>query len=225
MTRSLESLGIDPESPLFQIACTHRSFANEDKGTEHNERLEFLGDAVLELIITEELYHRFPEEPEGKMTKFRSALVRGAFLAKKAKEIGLGEHLKLSKGEEAAGGKEKNPLLADVFEAVLGSIYLDKGMEAAKHFVQTLLFPHIDEVEDQSKHMDPKSSFQEWAQEEHTTTPIYKVLKEEGPDHAKRFVAGVFLGKKLFGEGVGSSKQKAEVAAAQDGIERHVTKE
>jgi ribonuclease-3 len=207
------------DGDLFEVAFTHKSFANENTDVVHNERLEFLGDAVIELITTEFLYKKFPNEPEGKMTKLRSALVSGASLAKVSRDLSFGELLRLSRGEDASQGREKNPILANAFEAVIGAIYLDSGYETAKQFLQTHLFPRLPEVLEKRLHVDPKSGFQEWAQEELEITPEYKMLSESGPDHEKNYIFGVFVGDAKMGEGNGTSKQKAEVAAAENALE------
>jgi ribonuclease-3 len=202
---------------LYTLAFTHKSFANENK-TQSNERLEFLGDAVLELIVTEHLYQHFPDLPEGKMTAFRSALVRKESLAKTAKNIGLGEYLRLSKGEKAGGGKKKDYILANTVEAILGAIFLDLGLETCTEFVHQNILIHLDEIREEKKHIGPKTALQEYVQGEKMGTPIYKVLSESGPDHLKNFVMGAYLGKKLIGEGSGNSKQKAESDAAKNAL-------
>lgn len=216
-------LGVSFQDPtLFELAFTHKSYANEHKGTEDNERLEFLGDAVLELVITEHLFRTFPEKPEGELTKFRSALVSGASLSRIAKSLGFGEFLRLSRGEEMGGGREKNPILANVFEAVVGAIYLDSGFSATQEFIAKHVLPHLPEVIAKKLHIDPKSAFQEWAQEKHDITPEYRLLRESGPDHEKNFCVGVFLGEEKMGEGSGTSKQKAEVSAAENALGKNV---
>lgn len=207
---------------LLETAFTHRSFINEinDKAREHNERLEFLGDAVLELIITEHLFNNYPDHAEGELTSFRAAIVRTNALAKFARELGYGELLEMSKGEQATGGRDKDYLLANTFEAVLGAIYLDQGYEIAKDFINRTLVPHINEIVEKRLDIDAKSRFQEIVQKIIKQTPTYKVLKEEGPDHEKTFTVGVFIGADQYGEGVGGSKQIAEEAAAEEGIKR-----
>lgn len=220
LTGLSETVGLSlQDSSLYEEAFTHKSFANENAGILHNERLEFLGDAVLELIVTEYLFAEFPEEPEGKMTKLRSALVSGVSLSKVAKELNLGQYLRLSKGEDRGGGRTKNPILANVMESLIGAIYLDLGQDAAKEFIHKILLPRLPEILEKKLHRDPKSAYQEWAQEKHDVTPEYKVLGEEGPDHKKVFTVGIFLGRKKMAEGKGSSKQKAEVNAAENAME------
>ena len=203
---------------LYREAFTHKSYANEHKGVRNNERLEFLGDAVLELVVTKFLFEQFPDEPEGKMTKLRSALVSGVSLASIAKKMGLGEFLLLSKGEEKSGGRKKNPILADLMEALIGALYLDFGIETVTELLHRELFPRLPDIVKHNLHRDPKSEYQEWAQEQCDITPEYRVLREEGPDHQKVFTVGVFLGTEKQAEGKGSSKQKAEVSAAKNAL-------
>ncbi|MCL4390545.1 MAG: ribonuclease III [Patescibacteria group bacterium] len=201
---------------LLDQALTHRSFLNEDsKTTVSNERLEFLGDSVLSLIVSTELFARFPNYPEGKLTSLRSALVRTKTLAKLAKALNYGDALKMSRGEEKTGGRENESLLADTFEAVLGAIYLDQGLEAARKFLQTHLFPLIDG----QTIFDYKSKLQEVTQQQKKVSPIYRVLSETGPDHDKVFVVGVYLSSKLLAQGSGKSKQEAQQEAAHLALE------
>ncbi len=207
------------DEKLFKKAFTHKSYANEHRGVKHNERLEFLGDAVLELVVTEYLFTVFPEEPEGKMTKLRSALVSGVSLSEISKKLKLGDYLQLSHGEDRNGGRKKNPILANLFEAVIGAIFLDSGFTSAKEFISIHVFTRLPEVIEKELHLDPKSAFQEHAQETLETTPEYRVLKESGPDHKKIFLVGVFVGKKQMGKGEGSSKQKAEAEAAKNALQ------
>ena len=198
-------------------AFVHRSYLNEhpEKKISSNERLEFLGDAVLELLASEFLYQKFPNLPEGKLTSLRSKLVCDYSLSKIAKKLELGNYLLLSHGEEESGGRKNPSLLSNTFEALLGAIYLDQGLSTVKKFLDIHLFSTIEEAK---KHRDYKSDFQEIAQEKFKITPIYKTLKEVGPDHAKTFTLNVYLDKKLWGRGVGKSKQEAEQAAAQKAI-------
>lgn len=205
---------------LWTEAFTHKSYANENKDAEHNERLEFLGDAVLELVVTEYLFKKFPEEPEGVMTKYRSALVSGVSLSIVSRQLGLQDFLRLSRGEEQGGGRKKNPILADLLEAVIGALYLESGFEMTQTFIAKHLFPRLPEVIEKSLHLDPKSAFQELSQEKWETTPEYNVLSEIGPDHNKTFTVGVFVGDQKMGEGAGTSKQKAEVAAAENALKK-----
>jgi ribonuclease-3 len=205
---------------LIRNAFIHRSYLNEHPGEKlaHNERLEFLGDAILGFIVSEYLYERFPEKSEGDLTNFRSALVNAGSLAKAASKLDLGKHLLLSKGEEATGGRESQYLLANTFEAFLGALYLDLGLEKAKDFVSASLLPYIDQVIEEKLYKDFKSLLQEQAQEKLSITPIYKVLSEEGPDHSKTFKMGVYFEEKLVAEGLGGSKQKAEQDAAEKAL-------
>ena len=206
---------------LLETAFIHRSFMNENRRVkEHNERLEFLGDAVLELITTDFLFQKFPKKPEGDLTALRSALVKGETLAAVARELDFGKYLKLSKGEARSGGAEKPYLLANVFEAVLGAIYLDGGFAKAKRIVEKFLLPKLPKIIAEGAQIDAKSEFQELAQEKLSITPEYRVLKAEGPDHAKVFEMGAFVGKDLFGRGKGASKQAAEQKAAEEALEK-----
>lgn len=203
------------DQQLLRQAFVHRSYLNENPGfpLKHNERLEFLGDAVLELIVTEHLFRTYPN-PEGELTNWRSALVRGQMLAEVAQELDMGELLYLSKGEEKSGGKSRALILANTFEALIGAIYLDQGYEKAAQFVTTHLLGRLPEILEKGLHIDAKSRFQEMIQELQGVTPTYKVLHESGPDHAKTFVVGVYIADKLVGQGSGNSKQAAEQAAA-----------
>lgn len=206
---------------LLETAFVHRSFVNENRGvTEHNERLEFLGDAVLELIVTDFLFQKFPEKPEGELTLLRSALVKGEQLAEVAQELNFGKHLKLSKGEARSGGAEKPYLLANVFEAVLGAVYRDGGFEKAKKIIEKFLLPKLPKIIAEGGQFDAKSEFQELAQEKLSITPEYRVLRASGPDHAKIFEMGAFVGKDLFGRGKGASKQAAEQEAAEEALKK-----
>lgn len=205
---------------LLEEALTHRSFLNENKAARaHNERLEFLGDAVLELAVTRFLFDRFPERPEGDLTAYRAALVNTYSLADTAEAIGLNGKLRLSKGESRDTGRARQIILANAFEALLGAIYLDQGYEAAEAFVARHLYPKIDQVLRDRLWQDAKSRFQEVAQEKRGVTPAYKTLKEEGPDHDKRFTVGAYLGDEEIAQGDGKSKQEAEQAAAQAAID------
>ncbi len=208
------------DEKLYIEAMTHRSYLNEHRDTDrnHNERLEFLGDAVLELVVTEHLFDKF-QNPEGDMTAWRAALVNGEMLARVAKEIGIEPFLMMSKGEAQDTGRARNYLLANAVEAVIGAIHLDSGYQAAKSFIHTKIIVHLDEVLEKKLYLDPKSYFQEQAQEHEGTTPHYEVLSEEGPDHDRVFVMGIYLGKKIIAQGSGSSKQEAQREAAKKGLE------
>lgn len=206
---------------LLKQAFTHRSYLNESAGAglEHNERLEFLGDAVIELIVTEELYKKYPLKPEGDLTNWRAALVNSKMLSKVAGNLGFNEFLLLSRGEAREGGKARAYILANTFEAVLGALYLDSGYEPAHKFIKEHLLPEIVEIIEKGSYKDAKSKFQEEAQEKVSITPNYKVLKEQGPDHNKIFEVGVFLEKEMVAAGKGSSKQEAEEDAAKKALE------
>lgn len=201
-------------------ALTHRSYLNEHKDNlESNERLEFLGDSVLQFLTSEYLYKNFPS-PEGLLTSYRAAVVRTESLAEESIKLGIGEFLLLSKGEESTGGRERPYILANTFESLLGAIYLDQGIEKSRKFLEKTIFPKISPVIKENKYRDNKSSFQELAQERRNLTPVYKVLKEWGPDHDKKFKAGVFIGNSMEGVGEGNSKQRAEEAAACNALEK-----
>ncbi len=220
----VESLGVKPKDlTKYEQAFTHRSFLNENRSQRekgHNERLEFLGDAVLELIISEYLYHQFPMRPEGELTSFRAATVKTDTLATVAKELEFGTYLKMSVGEEATGGRTKEYLLANTFEALLGAIYLDLGYEACVEYISRILIPKISEIVEKRLDIDSKTKFQETAQALFRTTPIYQVNKEEGPDHEKTFTMDVLINGKILGSGSGSSKQRAEEEAARSALNK-----
>lgn len=205
---------------LLLQALTHRSYLNEKPSFKvgHNERLEFLGDAVLELIITEELYQKFPERPEGELTSFRAALVNSKMLSEVSVEIGLNDFLLLSRGEAKDVGRARQYILANAFESLVGAVYLDQGYDAAKIFINKFLSPRLDGVLEKKLYKDPKSLFQEEAQERVGITPNYEVTKEWGPDHDKHFIVGVYLGQELVAEGEGPSKQAAQEEAARNGL-------
>jgi len=205
---------------LLKQAVTHRSFLNENRAyeLEHNERLEFLGDAVLELIITEYLYGNY-SNPEGELTSWRSALVNGEMLAQVAKEIGVEKYLLMSRGEAKDTGRARQYLLANALEAIIGAIYLDQGYENTKKFVLDNVAKKLQGILDNKLYLDPKSYFQEKAQENNKVTPAYKVIKDWGPDHGKHFIVGVFLGDEMIAEGDGNSKQEAQREAARNALE------
>lgn len=207
---------------LLEQSLVHRSYLNENPTYRlgHNERLEFLGDAVLELIVTEALYERFPEKPEGELTSLRAAMVNAKMLAAVAEEQGLNDHLRLSRGEAQDVGRARQFILANVFEALIGAIYLDQGYRAAAAFILRTLLSKLSTVLAEKLYQDPKSRFQEEAQERVGITPTYEVIRESGPDHAKDFVVGVYLEHELVAEGEGPSKQAAQEAAARRALER-----
>ena len=205
---------------LLRTAFTHRSYLNENRkaGMEHNERLEFLGDAVLELIVTEYLYTKYPERNEGDLTSYRSALVNAVTLAGIAEKLGMNDHLLLSRGEAKDTGRARQVILANTIEAFIGALYLDQGYDATKAFVSRFVFKLVDEIVQKRMWLDAKSHFQEKAQEIVGVTPAYETVREVGPDHDKKFTVAVFLGKEKIAEGEGKSKQEAEQQAASLGL-------
>lgn len=211
---------------VLMEALTHRSYLNERPlwTVPHNERLEFLGDAVLELVVTEELFNRFPDRPEGPLTSLRAALVNYVMLARVAREAGLEDYILLSKGEARDIGRARDVILANAIEAVIGALYLDGGYGAAKKFVNARVLTKLDEVIRQGLDKDAKSELQERAQAEWKVTPEYRIIAERGPDHQKEFTAAVFFGAERMGEGGGASKQDAEVEAAKNALEKIKTK-
>ncbi|MBN2854192.1 ribonuclease III [Patescibacteria group bacterium] len=211
------------DESLLRQALVHRSYLNENPSFEtgHNERLEFLGDAVLELVVTEFLYLKFTDRPEGDLTSWRASLVNSKMLYEITPNLGIEEFLYLSKGEAKDKNKKSRQfILADAVEAIIGAIYLDQGMEAAKKFILENIVSQLDKILTNQTFLDPKSYFQEKAQELRGITPHYEILKEEGPDHDKIFTVGLYLGEELVCEGEGSSKQEAQVQAAANGIKK-----
>jgi ribonuclease-3 len=208
------------DESLLERAFIHRSYLNEHPklGLEHNERLEFLGDAVLELVVTDYLYRNYPN-PEGDLTNWRSALVKTESLAIVAEKLELYEYFKLSRGEAKGNARSHSLISANAVEAIIGAVYLDQGYEAAAGFIATQIISRLPEILDTGSWMDPKSKFQELAQDEYGLTPGYKVLEESGPDHDKIFTIGVYVGDKLFGKGQGSSKQAGQQVAAQTALQ------
>jgi len=209
------------DKDLLKQSFCHRSYLNEnpDFKLNHNERLEFLGDAVLELVTTEYLYKNFPEKNEGEMTGMRAALVNTTVIAEAAKKLNFNDFILLSQGEEKEGGKMRISILADTFEAYIGALYLDRGYKICNDFIiHSLILKKLPEVIEKGLDKDPKSLFQEKAQEKISITPDYKVLSESGPDHKKYFTVGVYLKDELVTEGQGSSKHEAELKAAEDAI-------
>ncbi len=207
---------------LLAEALTHRSYLNEHKeyAGSHNERLEFLGDAVLELATTDFLFKKFSAKPEGELTSYRAALVNTVSLAETAQALGVNEYLLLSKGEARDTGRARDVILADALEAIIGAIYLDVGYASAESFIARNLFPKLEEVIAKRSYQDAKSRFQEVAQEKRGTTPSYETLSEVGPDHDKQFTVGVFIGSEEIARGEGKSKQEAEQSAAQAGLDK-----
>lgn len=214
----LERLGMaSVETPLLEVALAHRSFAFERKGAPNNERLEFLGDAVLGLVITNLIYRSFPELAEGDLAKLRSSTVNMAVLADVARTVGLGEELFLGKGEELSGGRDKDSILADAFEAVLGALYLDCGLDQTAPVIERLFSAHIHELVDRGVVRDFKTNLQEQSVQQLGVMPEYRV-SSTGPDHDKRFEAEVFLKGTFMGTGTGRSKKQAEQAAAKEAL-------
>ncbi len=204
-------------------ALTHRSWLNENEGIKarSNERLEFLGDAVLELIVTEYLFNKFPLEQEGTLTAYRASLVRTETLAKIGKKLKLGEMIRLSNGEEMSGGRDNQSLLANTFEAIIGAIYLESGKISAETFVTKHLLPELVQVRENHLEKDPKSLLQEKVQSDGYPAPFYKVQKEAGPDHAKTFTVAVYINNKKLSQGNGKSKQQAQQKAAALALEKY----
>ena len=217
-----EKLGFRFHEPqLLMTALTHRSYVNEHKSAhEHNERLEFLGDAVLELVSSDFLFRNY-DYPEGIMTAVRAALVRTESICEAGKELGYEPLVRLSKGEEHGSERAHDSILADCFEAVIGAIYLDQGYETAREFIAKHILSKIDTVLEEGSWRDPKSYVQELAQKIDGVTPVYRTLKEEGPDHDKKFTVGIYVGDALKGTGEGHSKQEAQTAAAREGVKKY----
>jgi len=222
MLENLEAaLDVKFKTPkLLELAMIHASYAAESpqNGLGHNERLEFLGDAVLELVVSEFLYDQFPGEPEGILTNWRSILVNAVQLAKVAKDLQLNEFIQLSRGEAKAEGALKESILANTFEAVVGALYLDQGYKAAKQFIGRVLLAQLDQILITAHEYNPKGYFQEEAQRRLGITPTYEVLEESGPDHTKHFVIGAYLNTELVAKGEGASKQQAQQDAAKQAI-------
>ncbi len=212
-----KKIGVDfNDKDLLEQAFTHRSYLNENQDIRHghNERLEFLGDAVMELVITDYLFKKFPDVSEGELTAYRSALVRTETISHAALELGAGDFLLLSKGEARDGGKARDYILANTFESIIGAIYLDHGYATAEIFISSTLYPRIEDIVKNGSWKDPKSFIQEKAQEEFSVTPEYRVHSELGPDHDKNFVVGIYFGEELVAVGEGKSKQQAQQEAA-----------
>lgn len=217
-----EKIGVSfDDQELLRRAFTHRSYLNEHRGEVegHNERLEFLGDAVLELIATHFLYEKYPDSPEGDLTAYRAALVNAVTLSEIAAAIGMNDYLLLSRGEAKDNGRARQVLLANAIEALIGALYLDQGYDAAEKFIKKYLFPKIDDIVQKRLWQDAKSALQEKVQEVEGATPYYSVLKETGPDHDKHFIVGVYAKDVLLAEGSGKSKQEAEQTAARTALE------
>ena len=222
MTSSLETLEkiigtAFADKDLLREALTHRSYLNErpHAAAAHNERLEYLGDAVLELAVSEELFRRFPDFPEGQLTVLRAALVNYQRLATVALDIGLEKHIRMSRGEARDTGKAREVILANAFEAVVGALYLDRGFNAVAAFIKKFVFAYLEEIMATRSYKDAKSELQELAQDVHKVTPTYRTLTETGPAHKRTFTVGVYFGEKQIAEGTGASKQEAETEAAR----------
>lgn len=208
------------DKDLLKQAFVHRSYINENKssGLTHNERLEFLGDAVLELVITDFLYKEYADKAEGELTSYRSSLVNADTCANIATSLSVNDFLLLSKGESKDVGRARQYILANALEALIGAIYIDQGYDKARDFVEKYFTPLIEKIISEGSHIDSKSLFQEKAQEFDGITPSYKTIKESGPDHEKRFTVGVYLGKDMVATGEGKSKQDAEQEAAKEAL-------
>jgi ribonuclease-3 len=209
------------DKKLLEQAFIHRSYINENTGSKlsHNERLEFLGDAVLELIVTDHLYTKYPDRDEGSLTAYRSALVNAVIIGEVAGTLGMNNYLLLSKGEMKDAGRARSYILANTYESFVGALYLDQGYDRARDFIAKTLFGKIDEIVKHKLWRDSKSLVQEKSQENLSVTPEYQVLAEAGPDHEKHFTVGIFFGKEKIAEGKGHSKQEAEQAAARGALE------
>jgi ribonuclease-3 len=208
------------DKKLLEQAVTHRSYLNENPEwpVGHNERLEYLGDAVLELVVTEYLYEHYPSTPEGEMTNWRAALVNATMLAGITADMDLNTYMLLSRGEARDTGRARQYILANAIEALIGAMYLDGGYEPCKVFIGHFVLTHLPEIISKRLYRDPKSLLQEEAQDRISVTPTYQVMEEWGPDHARQFKVGVYLGRELAGEGQGESKQDAQQAAAEDAL-------
>lgn len=209
------------DKKLLEQAFIHRSYINESTGSKlsHNERLEFLGDAVLELIVTDYLYNKYPDRDEGELTAYRSALVNAVIIGEVAQAIGMNDYLLLSKGEAKDAGRARSYILANTYEAYVGAVYIDQGYDVARDFIARTLFGKIDTIVAKKLWRDAKSLVQEKSQEYLNMTPVYKVISEAGPDHDKHFTIGVFFGEEQIATGKGKSKQEAEQAAARSALE------
>ncbi|MDQ6985155.1 MAG: ribonuclease III [Candidatus Dojkabacteria bacterium] len=206
---------------LLIEALTHRSYINENKeeDTSNNERLEFIGDAVLELVTTEYLFHKYPNKPEGDLTSFRSALVRTESLAEESTKLGVGEFIRMSKGEESTGGRERSYILANTFEAITGAIYLDQGYDKAREYLMSTVLKKTEEIVENRLDIDPKSKLQEMSQEIIKETPSYKLKSSTGPDHSKTFTMCLVINDIELTTGKGKSKQEAEQNAAKAALD------
>ena len=209
------------DQKLLEKVFIHRSFLNESGGRdlESNERLEFLGDSILSFVVSSHIFRQYADLKEGQLTSIRSVLTNTETLYEISKAMGLGEHLKLSKGEESSGGRANKTLLANTLEALIGGIYIDQGIDSARKFIEENIISQSEQIIGSQGLKDAKSALQEKIQEKHKESPEYRVVAEEGPDHNKSYTIGVYMGEKLLAEGVGSSKQDAEKAAARAALE------
>ncbi len=208
------------DKKLLDQVFTHRSYLNENSETlESNERLEFLGDSILSFVVSSYIFEKNPSLEEGQLTNIRSVLTNTETLYSISKKLGLGQFLKLSRGEERSGGRESKTLLANTLEAFIGGLFLDQGLEAVRDFIQKVIISEASEIIEAQGLKDPKSQLQEKLQEVHKQSPVYKIIKEEGPDHNKFYTIGVYIGEKLLAEGTGSSKQEGEKSAARAALE------
>ncbi len=217
-----ESIGIIfTDKEILQRAFTHRSYINENprSGLSHNERLEFLGDAVLELVVTDHLFKTYPDHTEGDLTAYRSALVNAVVAAEVAQDLGMNDYLLLSKGESKDTGRARQTILANAYESFIGALYLDQGYGVCDLFIKKTLVPKLDDIIHKKSWRDAKSHVQEEAQERLGVTPSYEVIGQLGPDHDKFFTVGIFFADKKIAEGKGRSKQEAQQAAAQSALE------
>lgn len=205
---------------LCEHVFIHRSYINEaGKKIQSNERLEFLGDSILSFIVSSYIYEKYPNLKEGELTNLRSALTNTEILSKFSSELNLGKYLKLSKGEEETGGKTNKTILANTYEALVGGLFLDQGIDNTREFVINTILELAGDIMESEELKDPKSKLQETLQAKHKISPLYKTIKEEGPDHAKIYTVGVYFNDKLLGQGTGHSKQEAEKQAAKSALE------
>jgi ribonuclease-3 len=201
---------------LFETVFIHRSYLNEiTEELESNERLEFLGDSILSFVVSSHIFDQYKDLKEGQLTSIRSVLTNTETLYEISKDLGLGAQLKLSKGEETSGGRINKTMLANTLEALIGGIFIDQGLDAVRKFIVDTIISKAEKIIEEQGLKDPKSKLQETLQDEHKTSPVYKIIKEEGPDHSKSYTIGVYMGEKLLAEGTGSSKQEAEKVAAR----------
>jgi ribonuclease III len=219
-----EKLPLFNNPELFNQALTHRSYANENPTTQNNERLEFLGDAVLGFLVGELLYNRYPELKEAQLTQLRSALVNEKQLAEVAEKLNIGKEIRLGRGAQRDGGRDNPALLSDTFEALMGAYFLDRGIEAVRDYIRSLFTPLADRLAQPQTYViptslvDAKNRFQEWALASHKQNPLYQIVEESGPDHAKAFTAEVLVNGRVYGTGTGRRKQIAEKLAAEDAL-------